>query len=106
MVISLVGIFFQPMQGIDENFPGQVGRRAVKFLIKVISPASNRLTEGQGRRGNIGPFNKVQFVFTGKEKERHRAADDCAGNPQPAPPQVDQIEGMGQVVVSINPLCN
>ncbi len=94
----------QAVLGVNVQFPGQVGGGAVEFLVEEVAPASNGLTEREGGRGQVGPFRKAQAVPPGEQVQGNGAAEDAAGQPQSAFPQVDEVEGVRQVIPGVYPL--
>src|SRR5271157_1420779 len=85
----------------DFDAPRQISRRAIEFLIEIIAPASNRLAQSKTRCDNICPLEEADSsIFTTIQIQRNQSADNCAWDSQSTFPNLDNIERVGQVIVS------
>src|SRR5512146_1524019 len=96
MVVCDVLKTCQAMSRVDVNLPGQVSGGAVQFLVEEVAPAANGLTESQAGSGDVGPFEKADAaIVPDVEIQRDQATADGARYPQPALPNAQDIQDLG-----------
>src|SRR6266536_3789888 len=97
MIIGSVFITCEAVLRIDINFPRKVCRGAVEFLIKEVSPTSDRLSKRQAWSRNIRPLSEVESMSARVEEEHNRSANYGTGNPQPTFTQIQCIQWMCEI---------
>src|SRR5690606_17933890 len=81
-------MFHQPIFGVDEDTPRQIGGRAIQLLVDKVGPATDGLGQQQGGASYVGVMPGGQIAPTEVEPTNHSRADESAQNIDPASPNI------------------
>ena len=88
-VFDQAAIGRDPAGGVDSDAPGQVGGRAVEFLVDEVGPAADRLPHRQRHCGDVQPGAGHQAIAAQVEQHAQQSAAHRAKDAQTAAPDGD-----------------
>ena len=84
---------------VAHHAPVGMSDRTKRFLVGIIAPSSDSLTDQKAHRHHVKKIEEIQLFDFTDDKGRKNSADDAAVNGKSALPDFDDIAGVSTVII-------